>query len=329
MRNYGQHNALLAGIFNARQEVIVTLDDDFQTPPSEIPKLLNKLDEGFDLVYGARGKEQHGLARNLASWMTKWALQHTLRARLALSITSFRAFRTDPTRDYPRNGPPAVFIDALLDWTAQKVTSAPVEHRPLGSGKSNYSWSKLTRHAVNMITSLSVVPLQLAVLLGFLSTFFGLCLFVFVLASVLPAREQSSWFHFPCGHHPLVLGRPALRARHHRRVSFADLFAPSRETCVRNQGNPLNVQAFASLRFLISLTNCTRCEIGCPCECIQDASPTVWTPSAQFLRNAICSLFMIPAYRESTRTFAARRSRRRSQRKSSHGRNSIWRGKFQ
>ena len=63
MRNYGQHSALLAGIFNAGYEVIVTLDDDFQTPPTEIPKLLRKLDEGFDLVYGARGKEQHGFAR--------------------------------------------------------------------------------------------------------------------------------------------------------------------------------------------------------------------------------------------------------------------------
>ena len=196
MRNYGQHNALLAGIFNARQEVIVTLDDDFQTPPSEIPKLLNKLDEGFDLVYGARGKEQHGLARNLASWMTKWALQHTLRARLALSITSFRAFRTDPTRDYPRNGPPAVFIDALLDWTAQKVTSAPVEHRPLGSGKSNYSWSKLTRHAVNMITSHSVVPLQLAVLLGFTSTPFRPLPLCLVLCVVPPHGSKVPGFTF-------------------------------------------------------------------------------------------------------------------------------------
>ena len=67
MRNYGQHNALLAGIFNARHEVIVTMDDDFQTPPMEIPKLLGKINEGYDLVYGARDKEQHSLARNLAS----------------------------------------------------------------------------------------------------------------------------------------------------------------------------------------------------------------------------------------------------------------------
>jgi glycosyltransferase involved in cell wall biosynthesis len=196
MRNYGQHNALLAGIFNARQEVVVTLDDDFQTPPTEIPKLLNRLDEGFDLVYGAREKEQHGLVRNLASYLTKWALQHTMRARLARSITSFRAFRSDLMRDYPRSGPPAVFIDALLDWTAQKVTSVPVEHRPRGTGKSNYSWLRLARHAVNMITGLTVVPLQLAVLLGFVTTFFGLCLFVYVLASFFLQGSKVPGFTF-------------------------------------------------------------------------------------------------------------------------------------
>ena len=95
MRNYGQHSALLAGIFNARYEVIVTMDDDFQTPPTEIPKLLGKINEGYDLVYGARNKEQHSFARNLASCVTKWVVHHAMNAPLARSITSFRAFRSN------------------------------------------------------------------------------------------------------------------------------------------------------------------------------------------------------------------------------------------
>jgi glycosyltransferase involved in cell wall biosynthesis len=196
MRNYGQHNALLAGIFNVRHEVIVTMDDDFQTPPVEIPKLLGKIDEGFDLVYGARDKEQHGVARNLASCLTKWVVQHAMNAPLARSITSFRAFRTDLMRDYPRSGPPSVFIDALLDWTAQKVTSVSVRHSPRGAGKSNYSWRKLVTHAVNMVTGLSVVPLQLAVWLGFLITCFGVCLLAFVLMSYFLHGSQVPGFTF-------------------------------------------------------------------------------------------------------------------------------------
>jgi glycosyltransferase involved in cell wall biosynthesis len=196
MRNYGQHNALLAGIFNARYEIVITLDDDFQTPPTEIPKLLSKIDEGFDLVYGARHKEQHSPSRNLASRLTKWLLQHTMDAPIARSITSFRAFRTDLMSHYPRNEPPSVFIDALLDWTTQKITSVPVEHRPRETGKSNYSWSKLLTHTVNMVTGLSVVPLRLAVWLGFLITCFGVCLFVFVMASYFLYGRRVPGFTF-------------------------------------------------------------------------------------------------------------------------------------
>ena len=92
MRNYGQHGALLAGIFNARYEAIVTLDDDFQTPPTEIPKLLRKLDEGFDLVYGARGKEQHGFARNIASSGAKWLMQYALNVPHARAVSSSQGF---------------------------------------------------------------------------------------------------------------------------------------------------------------------------------------------------------------------------------------------
>ena len=92
MRNYGQHSALLAGIFNARYKIIVTLDDDFQTPPTEIPKLLRKLEEGFDLVYGGRKKEQHGLARNIASSGVKWLMRYALNVSHARAVSSSGPF---------------------------------------------------------------------------------------------------------------------------------------------------------------------------------------------------------------------------------------------
>ena len=79
MRNYGQHSALLAGIFNARHEVIVTMDDDFQTPPVEIPKLLAASSmRGLILSMAPGTREQHGLVRNLASCVTKWLVQHAM-----------------------------------------------------------------------------------------------------------------------------------------------------------------------------------------------------------------------------------------------------------
>ena len=83
MRNYGQHNALLCGIRQAQHEIIVTMDDDLQHPPGEIHKLLDKLSEGYDVVYGTPQHEQHGLLRDLASQITKLgaAGQHGRRCR--------------------------------------------------------------------------------------------------------------------------------------------------------------------------------------------------------------------------------------------------------
>ena len=83
MRDYGQHNALLAGIRQAKHDVIVTIDDDLQHPPEEIPNLLKKLSEGHDVVYGTPQTEQHGLWRDLASKATKMALRSVMNIEIA------------------------------------------------------------------------------------------------------------------------------------------------------------------------------------------------------------------------------------------------------
>src|SRR6202007_2379683 len=80
MRNYGQHNALLCGIRATQYSIIVTMDDDLQHPPEEIPKLLAVLDQGYDAVYGTPAHLQHGLLRDLASLTTKLALQNVMGA---------------------------------------------------------------------------------------------------------------------------------------------------------------------------------------------------------------------------------------------------------
>src|SRR5882724_9804799 len=94
MRNHGQHNALLCGIRAARYDTIVTIDDDLQNPPEEIPKLLAPLSEGYDVVYGTPQNQRHGLLRDLASLITKMVLQGAMGAATARKVSAFRAFRT-------------------------------------------------------------------------------------------------------------------------------------------------------------------------------------------------------------------------------------------
>lgn len=174
MRNYGQHNALLCGIRAARYNTSVTMDDDLQNPPEEIPRLLAELDRGFDVVYGAPRKEQHGLWRDMASILTKLALQNAMGAEAARFVSAFRAFRTHVREAFVDYHSPFVSIDVLLTWGTARFGFIKVEHDSRRQGSSNYTVRGLIRHAMNMLTGFSTLPLQFASLCGFLCTLFGL-----------------------------------------------------------------------------------------------------------------------------------------------------------
>jgi glycosyltransferase involved in cell wall biosynthesis len=179
-RNYGQHNALLCGIRAASHDVIVTMDDDLQHPPEEIPKLLTVLAGGADVVYGTPREEQHDFLRNLASRVTKIALQSTMGAETARKVSAFRAFRTSVREAFDDYRSPFVSIDVLLTWGSTRFASLPVEHRPRASGESNYTFRKLVIHAINMMTGFSTLPLQLASIIGFTFTLVGIGVLIYV-----------------------------------------------------------------------------------------------------------------------------------------------------
>jgi glycosyltransferase involved in cell wall biosynthesis len=181
MRNYGQHNALLAGIRSARCDTIVTMDDDLQNPPEEIEKLLEALAAGYDVVYGTPLQEQHGFWRDLASQVTKLALQGAMGAETARKVSAFRVFRTALRNAFANYQGPFVSIDVLLTWGTTRFTAVPVRHDPRTVGASNYTFRKLVTHALNMMTGFSTWPLQVASLVGFAFTLFGLGVLTYVL----------------------------------------------------------------------------------------------------------------------------------------------------
>lgn len=180
MRNYGQHNALLAGIRAAQGEVVVTLDDDLQNPPEEVPKLLAKLDEGYDVVYGTPDHQQHGLFRDAASTITKLALQNVIGADTARKVSAYRVFRTPVREAFNAYRSPFVSIDVLLTWGTTRFAAVPVRHEPRTVGRSNYTFRKLVSHALTMMTGFSTWPLRLASFIGFGFTIFGLLVLAYV-----------------------------------------------------------------------------------------------------------------------------------------------------
>jgi len=196
MRNYGQHNALLCGIGATAYDTIVTMDDDLQHPPEEIPKLLDKLTEGYDVVYGPPEKEQHGFWRDVASRVTKLSLQTVMGAETARNVSAFRAFRAQVCDGFSNYRSPFVSIDVLLTWGTTRFASVPVRHDLRQGGVSNYTFSKLLVHALNMVTGFSVFPLQVASFVGFALTLFGFGLLVYVIGRYLIQGSSVPGFTF-------------------------------------------------------------------------------------------------------------------------------------
>ncbi len=195
-RNFGQHNALLCGIRQAKHEVIVTIDDDLQNPPSEIVKLLDKLDSGFDLVYGTPSEGTHGLWRNIASRLMKWALRTTIRVPDAQKFSAFRAFRTALRDSFTNYASTYVSIEVLLSWGTTKIGFIEVDQHKRQVGKSNYSLRRLFRLASNIVFGFSVVPLRIASVLGFIFTLFGFVILAYVLISYLIRGGSVPGFPF-------------------------------------------------------------------------------------------------------------------------------------
>jgi glycosyltransferase involved in cell wall biosynthesis len=196
MRNYGQHNALLCGIRAARYDMIVTMDDDLQHPPEEIPKLLAALAQGFDVVYGTPEKEEHGFLRNLASQATKLALQNAMGASIARQVSAFRAFRTEVAGAFNHYEGSFVSIDVLLTWGTNRFAAVPVAHEPRKQGKSGYTFRGLITHAMNMMTGFTTLPLQIASLVGFAFTIFGFCVLGYVLVRYFTLGNPVPGFPF-------------------------------------------------------------------------------------------------------------------------------------
>lgn len=184
-RNYGQHNALLAGIRAAKGSVVVTMDDDLQHPPEEIPRLLAALREGYDVVYGTPVRRQHRRWRNVVSWVGRASLRGSVGAGIAHTVGPFRAFDTAVREGFAHFNGPFVSLDVLLSWSTARFGSVPVEHVARTGKRSNYTLGRLMHHYLNLLTGFSAWPLRAAAGIGLVSALIGLLVLVLLALHVL------------------------------------------------------------------------------------------------------------------------------------------------
>ena len=180
-KNFGQHAALMAGLRRAEGEIAVCLDDDGQTPGSEVGKLLKKLDEGYDVVYAEYAHKQHAAWRNLGTVLNNRMTEIMLGKPKELTITSYfamRRFIVDEMLVYKNCYP---YVEGLILRSTRRIGTVPVTHRAREEGKSGYTLVKLFSLWMNGFTSFSVKPLRIATWCGAIAAVLGFIYFVVII----------------------------------------------------------------------------------------------------------------------------------------------------
>ena len=168
-KNFGQHNATLCGIAAASSEYIITIDDDLQNPPSEIVKLIDRMNEtDADVVYGIYSQKQHSMVRNMGSMALKGSSRRLFQTKGAGS--SFRLIRSAMARNLLNHQITFIYLDELFNWYTSNIEFATVEHHKRPYQKSNYTNRTLFSMLSNLVIYYTAIPLQLMVYGGFISS---------------------------------------------------------------------------------------------------------------------------------------------------------------
>jgi len=192
-RNFGQHNATLAGMKESRGEWVVTLDQDLQNPPEEIPRLVEMLETGYDVVYGLPKQRAHNRFRNLSSEFSKWISRQILSTGLKGNFSSYRVMRRWVVQEVVHYRSRYLFLDGLISWTTANVGGLEVLNAPPIYG-SQYNLFRLIQHGVNLLVNFSIRPLQFATFAGFCFAFMGLLgAFWIIAARLIYGTAAQGW----------------------------------------------------------------------------------------------------------------------------------------
>ncbi len=179
-RNFGEHNAVLCGLNFAKGEYAVIIDDDLQNPPSEILKLLEEIEKGWDVVYSKYHAKKHSVLRNCCSFMNGVVAGFLMDKPRGLYLSSFKIIRREIVQEITRYKGPFPYIDGLILRSTHHISSVYVEHNVRSAGRSNYTLKKLFSLYLNMFVNFSIRPLRVFTLTGVL---------IFVIALIM-----SAWF---------------------------------------------------------------------------------------------------------------------------------------
>lgn len=193
-RNYGEHNAVMAGLRHARGAHVITMDDDLQNPPEEVERLLAFAQEsGREVVYTYYDEKRHAAWRNLGSRFTNWVAGFVLDKPNGFYLSTFRCMSAFVAREVARYDGPYPYVDGLILQVTQDIDRLLVRHLPRAMGRSNYTLRRLLRLWLNMFVNFSVMPLRLSTLAGFVLSGIGAVGGVAAVVEALVSRTPPGW----------------------------------------------------------------------------------------------------------------------------------------
>ncbi len=190
-RNYGQHMAILAGLDRARGEIVVTLDGDLQNPPEEIPRLLEKIQEGYDVVCGQRTSRQDPLRRKVLSYLVGKLASRLVGVPMRDYGSMLRAYRRPVIDQLLRCRDRSMYIPALANALAASVTEIPVDHQRRAAGNSRYNFFGLLRLTADLVTGFSLWPIRIIGLVGTLLALLGMGVGLYIALLGLRGSPQT------------------------------------------------------------------------------------------------------------------------------------------
>lgn len=193
-RNFGQHPAIFAGILSTKYEIVITMDDDGQHLPSEIPTLIEALSDETDLVYGLPTQEEHGLFRSFASRFFKSMLFRILGIKNARDVSAFRIFRKSLLQNIDLQKISSGTVDVALHWSTTRIKTVRTNMNKRSAGKSNYTLRSLIKFAIQMIIGYSVKPLKFALFIGLIGFLASAALSLYFLVQYLQGDVKVAGF---------------------------------------------------------------------------------------------------------------------------------------
>ena len=193
-RNYGEHNAVMAGLRHAKGAHVITMDDDLQNPPEEVERLLAFAQQsGREVIYTHYGEKQHAAWRNLGSQFTNWVAGFVIDKPKGFYLSSFRCMSAFVVREITRYEGPFPYIDGLILQVTHDIDRLLVRHLPRAAGRSNYTLRRLLRLWMSMFINFSVMPLRVSTITGFVLSALGAIGGTMVVAEALFSRPPAGW----------------------------------------------------------------------------------------------------------------------------------------